>query len=230
MEIIFSTGVGWGEALVHAARHRFYSVSHSSSNKTVCSHSLKTCYLTEFHAVAARTHLSRWAGHVVRSGWNRNMYEVSLRKDTTRKHIIVYWKIILKWILGNRDSSVGIATGFELADWVSIPGKGMIFIQTGSGTHPPSASWNKVARAWSWPLTFTYSRGQEWWRYTSTPPYVFLAWCIIKHRDNLTFTFILRKGDGWVWIGFIWLRMWIGAGACQHSEPSCFIKFWEFLD
>jgi hypothetical protein len=27
------------------------------------------------------------------------------------------------------------------------------------------------------------------WSYTSTPQYVFLAWCLIKHRDNLTFTF-----------------------------------------
>jgi hypothetical protein len=23
-------------------------------------------------------------------------------------------------------------------------------------------------------------RGQEWWSYTSTPPYVFLAWCLIN--------------------------------------------------
>jgi hypothetical protein len=27
-------------------------------------------------------------------------------------------------------------------------------------------------------------------RYTSTPPYVFMAWCLVKHRDNFTFTFI----------------------------------------
>jgi hypothetical protein len=25
------------------------------------------------------------------------------------------------------------------------------------------------------------------WRYTSTPQYVFMAWCLVKHRDNFTF-------------------------------------------
>jgi hypothetical protein len=24
------------------------------------------------------------------------------------------------------------------------------------------------------------------WKYTSTPQYVFMAWCLVKHRDNLT--------------------------------------------
>jgi hypothetical protein len=24
--------------------------------------------------------------------------------------------------------------------------------------------------------------------YTSTPPYVFIAWCLVKHRDNFIFT------------------------------------------
>jgi hypothetical protein len=24
------------------------------------------------------------------------------------------------------------------------------------------------------------------WSYTSTPPYVFMAWCLVKHRDNFT--------------------------------------------
>jgi hypothetical protein len=27
------------------------------------------------------------------------------------------------------------------------------------------------------------------WSYTSTPQYVFMAWCLVKHRDNFTFTF-----------------------------------------
>jgi hypothetical protein len=26
------------------------------------------------------------------------------------------------------------------------------------------------------------------WRYTSTPQYVFMSWCLVKHRDNFTFT------------------------------------------
>jgi hypothetical protein len=26
------------------------------------------------------------------------------------------------------------------------------------------------------------------WSYTSTPPYFFVAWCLVKYRDNFTFT------------------------------------------
>jgi hypothetical protein len=27
------------------------------------------------------------------------------------------------------------------------------------------------------------------WSYTSTPPYAFMAWCLLKHRDNFIFIF-----------------------------------------
>jgi glutathionyl-hydroquinone reductase len=27
------------------------------------------------------------------------------------------------------------------------------------------------------------------WSYTSIPPYAFMAWCSVKRRDSLTFTF-----------------------------------------
>jgi hypothetical protein len=27
------------------------------------------------------------------------------------------------------------------------------------------------------------------WKYISTPQYVFMEWCLVKHRDNFTFTF-----------------------------------------
>jgi hypothetical protein len=49
----------------------------------------------------------------------------------------------------------------------------------------------KTAGAWSWPLTSTSAEVQYAWRYTSTPQYVFMAWCLVKHRDNFTFTFTL---------------------------------------
>jgi hypothetical protein len=32
------------------------------------------------------------------------------------------------------------------------------------------------------------------WHYTSTPHYVFMEWCLVKHRDNFTFSFI-RQTD-----------------------------------
>jgi hypothetical protein len=32
------------------------------------------------------------------------------------------------------------------------------------------------------------------WSYISTSQYVFLAWCLVKHRNNFTFTFYKQKG------------------------------------
>jgi hypothetical protein len=31
------------------------------------------------------------------------------------------------------------------------------------------------------------------WSYTPTPHYVFMAWCLVKHRDNFTFTLLFNK-------------------------------------
>jgi hypothetical protein len=31
------------------------------------------------------------------------------------------------------------------------------------------------------------------WSYTSIPQYVFMAWCLVKHRDNFTFNFYFRN-------------------------------------
>jgi hypothetical protein len=34
-------------------------------------------------------------------------------------------------------------------------------------------------------------RSKNGWSYTSTPQYLFMAWCSVKYRDNFTFTFYL---------------------------------------
>jgi hypothetical protein len=36
-------------------------------------------------------------------------------------------------------------------------------------------------------------RSKNEWIYASTTRYAFTAWCLIKHRDNFTFTF--KKGN-----------------------------------
>jgi hypothetical protein len=33
------------------------------------------------------------------------------------------------------------------------------------------------------------------WSYTSTPQYVFMAWCLVKHRDNFTL-YLLHRFEG----------------------------------
>jgi hypothetical protein len=43
-------------------------------------------------------------------------------------------------------------------------------VQTGSGVHPTS-----------YPKS---SEGKKMWMYTSTPPYAFMAYCSVKHREN----------------------------------------------
>jgi hypothetical protein len=91
----------------------------------------------------------------------------------------------------SRDSSVGAALGYGLDDRgsrVRFPAGDGNFslhhrVQNGSGPHPASSPVGtrgsfpgvKAAGAWSWPL----------------PQYVFMTWCLVKYRDNFTFTFLL---------------------------------------
>jgi hypothetical protein len=35
------------------------------------------------------------------------------------------------------------------------------------------------------------------WRHASTLPHVFMAWCLVKHRDNFTFIFT-EPGETWM--------------------------------
>jgi len=88
----------------------------------------------------------------------------------------------------SRDSSVGIATrlragrsGSRLAlepthppiQW--IPGAISLGIKRPGreADHSPTSS----------------AEDKNAWSYTSTPYYVFTAWCLVKHRDNFTFSF-----------------------------------------
>jgi hypothetical protein len=77
--------------------------------------------------------------------------------------------------IGSRDRSVGIATrlraGRPPIQWVP----GALSLGVKRPEHevdhsPPSSA--EVKNAWS---------------YTSIPLYVFMAWCLVKHRDNFTF-------------------------------------------
>jgi hypothetical protein len=71
-------------------------------------------------------------------------------------------------------------------------------VQTGSGAHSPSylmgtrGSFVEIKRSgreadYSHPSSVEVKNA---WSYTSTPQYVFMAWCLVKHRDNFTFTLI----------------------------------------
>jgi hypothetical protein len=72
-------------------------------------------------------------------------------------------------------------------------------VPTGSAPPPPSSypmgtrssfPGGKAAGVWSWPLTSIWCRGQRKRGYVPPiPEYVFVAWCLVKYRDNFTFTF-----------------------------------------
>jgi hypothetical protein len=101
----------------------------------------------------------------------------------------------------SRDSSVGIALGYGLDDRGSMvwfpTGAGNFSlhhrVQNGSGAHQASYPMgtggsfpgSKAAGAWSWPLP-SIAEVKNAWSYTSTPQYVFMEWCLVKHRDNFT--------------------------------------------
>jgi len=91
-----------------------------------------------------------------------------------------------------------------LDDRDSIPGRGRDsslrhLVQTGFGTHSSSYTmgggdtFSRVNRpdreADHSPLSSAGIKNA--WSYTSTPSYVFMAWCSIKHSDKFTFMSII---------------------------------------
>jgi hypothetical protein len=77
---------------------------------------------------------------------------------------------------------------------------GLYRVQTGSGAHPasysmgtggPSLGVKRQGREVDHSLASS-AEVKNGWSYASTPPSVFMAWCLVKHRDNLTFTFWCR--------------------------------------
>jgi len=53
-------------------------------------------------------------------------------------------------------------------------------------------------------------RSKNAWSYTSNPQYAFVAWCLVKHRDNFTFTFALLPCDSFFnYISLIYITYYI---------------------
>jgi hypothetical protein len=60
----------------------------------------------------------------------------------------------------------------------------------------------------------------------------------MKNRDNkedfevdggIILNWMLEKKDWRMWTGFIWLRIDINVGCCDHgNEPSGYVKYWEY--
>jgi hypothetical protein len=88
--------------------------------------------------------------------------------------------------------SDGLQAGRQRFDSRQEQGFCLLSVQTGSWAHPTSYLMGnggdfpggKAAGAWIWPLTSIKCRGKEWWGYTSNPPHVFMALCLISRREN----------------------------------------------
>jgi hypothetical protein len=81
----------------------------------------------------------------------------------------------------SRDSSVRIAPGYGLdgvLGFDSRRGLGVFLFTTVSRTALEQTTHLHLV-----------PRSKNVWSYTSTTQYAFMAWCLVKHRDNLTFTF-----------------------------------------
>jgi len=50
----------------------------------------------------------------------------------------------------------------------------------------------KGTEAWSWPITSIYCQGYECVEPYLLSPNVFMAWCLVQHGDNITFTFTFK--------------------------------------
>jgi len=67
-------------------------------------------------------------------------------------------------------------------------------IQTGSGSHPAcypmdaagSIRWGLVTVAWHDHLLPSSAEVKKAWSYILSTPYVYMVWCLVKHRDNFT--------------------------------------------
>jgi hypothetical protein len=85
----------------------------------------------------------------------------------------------LTYEVQSRDSSVGIATGYDLEDRWFYSRQGRIFSYSAPEAHASSCSVG----------TGDAVKGttQDWWSYTSTPTYVFLHSAqLMKHREYFT--------------------------------------------
>jgi hypothetical protein len=122
------------------------------------------------------------------------------------RHWILSWSRRIQsttWCNIYLSSSVCIATSYGLDDRssrVRFPAGAGNFslhdrVQNGSGAHPAlysvgtGSSFHEVKRRvrqvdHSPPSSAEVKHA---WSYTSAPPYVFMVWCLVKHRDNFTF-------------------------------------------
>jgi hypothetical protein len=61
------------------------------------------------------------------------------------------------------------------------------------------------------------------WSYTSNPQYAFMAWCLVKHRHNFTFTFIIHDSSD----NFIGNSFGNGVLNCDWYSQDTLTRAWN---
>jgi hypothetical protein len=119
----------------------------------------------------------------------------------------------------SRDISVGIATKPRAgrSEFDSRQGLGNFLLETTSRPALEPTQWVLESLSRGVKLT-TYLHLVPWSKnasnYTSTPQYVSMAWCLVKHRDNF-FTYIHGKKEPWLSLG-----VKRPGREADHSPPS----------
>jgi hypothetical protein len=131
----------------------------------------------------------------------------------------------------SRASSVGIALGYGVLGFDSRQGLGIFLFTTASRTAPgstqPPIQWvpgflslgvKRLGREadHSPPSSAEVKNA---WSYNSTPQYVFIGWCLVKHGDIFTFTFCVRK------------REMVSEGCdARYRNAISFLQMYSYLD
>jgi hypothetical protein len=111
--------------------------------------------------------------HVMVLGECRGSHHVTLKMKAARSFLGFDSRQVLGIFLFTTASRTALGPTRPPIQWVRRVLSLGVKRQGREGDHSPPSS-TEVKNAWS---------------YTSTPPYVFMAWCFVKHRDNFTFTF-----------------------------------------
>jgi hypothetical protein len=158
--------------------------------KTVIFWNVTLCSLVKDYRRFGRTFcLHLQGGTVSRESSPQDGGRTSLNCVTLHKHKVFFVSVrtshpteIYKTM--SRDSSVGIGTGYGLdGRGVGVrvpvrtrrPDRFWVPFSLLSNEYQGSFPWDKVARAWTWPLTSSSGEVKKMWTYTSTPPYAFMA-------------------------------------------------------
>jgi hypothetical protein len=120
-----------------------------------------------------------------------NLYDISLTSLKQNFHT----KVKKKWVQTAKRQSGSVDRVMSLHRRVTPNSTDPINLEF----HQPPIQWvsGDLSLGWSGrdvKLTTHLHLVPRWknaWSYTSTPQYVFMAWCLVKHRDNFTFTLLL---------------------------------------